>query len=215
MTTKKFNGKAIVRKRNCKHSERVKSNGYYAVFKPDHPNAFGSGYVYEHRFIMEQHLGRFLLSTEIVHHKDKNKLNNDISNLELHSSIAEHKKEHRSVFSKVKRLPNEQNTKVKCDCGCNQEFLKYDDQGRERKYFSFGCVVRHKRIIRQSEQSKFLVPCACGCGQIITKFDQYGRIRKFISGHNGRHLPLLKAAGITRESLPSNCVSRDYNLFNQ
>jgi hypothetical protein len=38
-----------------------------------------------HRVVMEQHLGRPLLSTEIVHHIDNNKWNNDISNLEVMS----------------------------------------------------------------------------------------------------------------------------------
>jgi hypothetical protein len=39
--------------------------------------------VSEHRYVMEQHLGRKLLRTESVHHRDGDKLNNDISNLEL------------------------------------------------------------------------------------------------------------------------------------
>jgi hypothetical protein len=32
---------------------------------------------------MEQHLGRYLEKYETVHHKDGDRLNNDISNLEL------------------------------------------------------------------------------------------------------------------------------------
>lgn len=39
--------------------------------------------VKEHRWIMEQHLGRKLLKTEIIHHLDGNKQNNDISNLAI------------------------------------------------------------------------------------------------------------------------------------
>jgi len=36
-----------------------------------------------HRYVMERHLGRSLLSTEIVHHRDGNRRNNHLDNLEL------------------------------------------------------------------------------------------------------------------------------------
>lgn len=37
----------------------------------------------QHTVIMEEHIGRRLFSNECVHHKDGNKTNNDIDNLEL------------------------------------------------------------------------------------------------------------------------------------
>lgn len=64
--------------------EKIISKGdyNYAVVK-DHPNASKHGYVLHHRIVMENHLGRILNSTEVVHHKNGNKKDNSLANLEL------------------------------------------------------------------------------------------------------------------------------------
>jgi hypothetical protein len=46
-----------------------------------------------HRIVMEEHLGRKLERSEVVHHKDGNRLNNDIENLEL-TTQRKHLREH-------------------------------------------------------------------------------------------------------------------------
>jgi hypothetical protein len=52
----------------------------------------------EHRLIMERFLGRKLSSNEVVHHKDGNKRNNDINNLEV-MSRSKHSKLHAPIIA--------------------------------------------------------------------------------------------------------------------
>lgn len=61
----------------------MKLNGYYALSMPEHPFSDKRGRIYEHRLIMEKHLGRHLLPSEYIHHKDGDKTNNDLNNLVL------------------------------------------------------------------------------------------------------------------------------------
>ena len=65
------------------------ARGYIYLLRPDHPYS-RNGYVREHRLVMEEHIGRYLLPGEVVHHKDKDKSNNSIENLELFASNGEH-----------------------------------------------------------------------------------------------------------------------------
>lgn len=66
--------------------QNTDTNGYMYVYQPNHPMASGVGKVYVHRYVMAKHLNRMLESNEHVHHKDENKTNNDITNLELLNS---------------------------------------------------------------------------------------------------------------------------------
>ena len=73
-----------------KGGRTVNTNGYVMVSAPSHPNANRGGYVLEHRLIMEKHMGRTLLPTEVVHHINGEREDNRIENLMLFSSRGEH-----------------------------------------------------------------------------------------------------------------------------
>lgn len=68
----------------------VDQDGYVLVYKPEHPQARKAGYVLEHRLVAESVLGRLLEPGEVVHHRDRNKQNNDPSNLEVFATNGEH-----------------------------------------------------------------------------------------------------------------------------
>jgi hypothetical protein len=82
----------------------VDIHGYVLIYSPDHPQADKRGWMREHRLVMEKHLGRLLLPEEVVHHKDDDKSNNAIENLQLLPSQAEHIRLHNLEMSTARGL---------------------------------------------------------------------------------------------------------------
>ncbi len=79
---------------------RIVTSRYVWIYKPEHPYARKSGYVQEHRIIVEQNIGRILEPQEMVHHLNGNPQDNRIENLQVAS-----KKEHsRSHFDDCKKM---------------------------------------------------------------------------------------------------------------
>ena len=77
-------------------TSRIQSKNYIRLRIPNHPSAGKDGYVYEHRFVVEVSLGRFLSDDEIVHHKNENTADNRIENLEVMSD-GDHSSHHHSL----------------------------------------------------------------------------------------------------------------------
>lgn len=78
---------------NWKGGRYKKKLGYIVLNLPDHPKSTRNNHeVYEHRVVVEKHIGRFLKGSECVHHINGKRDDNRISNLMLFKNAQEHKK---------------------------------------------------------------------------------------------------------------------------
>lgn len=68
-----------------KGGRRTDKSGYVYVKVQNHPFSTAKNEILEHRLVMEKHIGRYLLPTEEVHHKNTIRDDNRIENLELWS----------------------------------------------------------------------------------------------------------------------------------
>lgn len=84
----------VLHKCKMEHNSRWKGgrrieDGYVMIKEWNHPHCNRHGYVREHRLVIERVLGRYLLPTEVVHHKG-DKTDNSPDQLVLYGSNADH-----------------------------------------------------------------------------------------------------------------------------
>jgi len=106
----------------------------------------GNRYVYEHRYIMEQKLGRLLSYNEVVHHLNRNKLDNRPDNLEIKS---------RSTHTTGHIIPAETGIVVCAYCGKS--------------------IIREKRRIRSNKKSG-LINSYCSYSHEMKHFWKQGKV---------------------------------------
>jgi len=120
-----------------KSGRRIDLDGYVLVTAPkDHPYARkrtkrDTKLMYEHRLVLEQKLGRFLLPEEVVDHIDGLTLHNSPENLQLFASNADHLTATKAGHGPKLSVAGSRNTGKRTDLG--QVIERVDMHGVRRK----------------------------------------------------------------------------------
>lgn len=85
---------------NWRGGEHVEKDGRVLVYSPNHPYPNWKNYVYRYRLVVEKEIGRYLLPSEIVHHRNEIPSDDRIENLQVMSK-SEHTRHHSSICKRA------------------------------------------------------------------------------------------------------------------
>lgn len=137
-------------------SKSIDSMGYYILYMPEHHKARSHGMVYEHVVMAEKKIGRKLRDDEVVHHEDENKLNNDLDNLYVFATGADHARYHKTgIKVKVEDYYISPTLKRNCDI-CDKEFNYIESHEDTAKYCSKECQGLSRRKSERPSKEELL-----------------------------------------------------------
>lgn len=131
----------------------------------------------EHRFIMEQHLGRRLTRQEVVHHINGNKKDNRIENLLLTNQL-EHNRFHKE------KLPK---TKICIECG--KEFIPPLKHRGRNTICSKECWIVHQTKVSPFQSIKV---SSYKDNQLINKYTSIKEAALDVNGSSSNIVKCLK-----------------------
>ncbi len=129
---------------DTKHKVGYVSGKYYAVYYPSHPDSDKNGYIYEHRLVAEKILGRRLKPEEVVHHEDKNSLNNSKDNLKVFATTKDHNRYHKGFEIYCKNNVWYAIPKYRCNC-CGKEITPQSKTGMCKN-----CLINQRKSVQPS-----------------------------------------------------------------
>lgn len=121
-----------------------KGTGYMYCYNPDHYCANKAGKVMEHVYVIAESIGRKLLSYECVHHKDRNKKNNNLNNLQLMTQ-SEHASLHLWEDKGLKAIFEDRDCKMCGNCFVTK-------QNSKRKYCTSKCSTQKNKKFEISKE---------------------------------------------------------------
>jgi len=111
----------------------------------------GKAGIREHRYFMEQYLGRELTRTEVIHHINGVKTDNRIENLKICSN-SEHGTEHARIYIEEKKCTNCGETKKLSEFHYRLNRPTYKKRRRFYDSWCKKCVVDRKREWRRKKR---------------------------------------------------------------